>query len=173
MARFSECRSLFGGVTTSEGITISNKPGHKNYFQGLVRNVEAPDDPAWPTAVGHTRDFAPSQIATELWPALQKPRAFFYHLSEGTDDAARQCFLDLELGDKWAINQNLVAIHCTALYPEHFERLAASAGVVWSPLSNFLLYGRTSDIEAAKDAGVTIALGADWSPSGSKNCSES
>jgi hypothetical protein len=41
--------------------------------------------------------------------------------------------------------------------------------MVWSPLSNLLLYGRTSDVASAKQEGVSIALGSDWSPSGSKN----
>ena len=43
------------------------------------------------------------------------------------------------------------------------------AAIVWSPLSNLLLYGQTTDVGAAKAAGVTIGLGADWSPSGSKS----
>ena len=43
------------------------------------------------------------------------------------------------------------------------------ASVVWSPLSNLLLYGGTTDIKAARSAGLDIALGSDWSPSGSKN----
>ncbi|WP_426780430.1 hypothetical protein [Pseudomonas aeruginosa] len=38
-----------------------------------------------------------------------------------------------------------------------------------SPLSNLLLYGETADVAAAKATGVAIALGRDWSPSGSKN----
>ena len=45
----------------------------------------------------------------------------------------------------------------------------AGASMVWSPLSNLLLYGGTADVSLAKSAGVTIALGPDWSPSGSKN----
>jgi cytosine/adenosine deaminase-related metal-dependent hydrolase len=41
--------------------------------------------------------------------------------------------------------------------------------MVWSPLSNYLLYGDTADIEDAKSEGVLIGIGSDWSPSGSKN----
>lgn len=41
--------------------------------------------------------------------------------------------------------------------------------MVWSPLSNLLLYGQTADVAAAKAAGMLISLGPDWSPSGSKN----
>ena len=45
----------------------------------------------------------------------------------------------------------------------------AGASMVWSPLSNLLLYGKTADTSLAHDAGVLTALGPDWSPSGSKN----
>ena len=41
--------------------------------------------------------------------------------------------------------------------------------MVWSPLSNLLLYGQTADLGAALAAGVPVALGSDWAPSGSKN----
>ena len=41
--------------------------------------------------------------------------------------------------------------------------------MVWSPLSNLLLYGATADVAAAQAAGVSIGLGSDWSPAGSKN----
>jgi hypothetical protein len=46
---------------------------------------------------------------------------------------------------------------------------AHGGSMVWSPLSNLLLYGKTADIAAAMRHGVPIALGSDWSPSGSKN----
>jgi cytosine/adenosine deaminase-related metal-dependent hydrolase len=45
-------------------------------------------------------------------------------------------------------------------------------GLVWSPFSNLLLYGETADIAAAKKAGVTIALGSDWTPTGTKSTLE-
>jgi hypothetical protein len=41
--------------------------------------------------------------------------------------------------------------------------------MVWSPFSNLLLYGGTADVAAAKAAGVAIALGCDWGPSGSRS----
>src|ERR1700712_2031595 len=41
--------------------------------------------------------------------------------------------------------------------------------MVWSPLSNLLLYGDTARVDAARAAHVPIGLGSDWSPSGSKN----
>jgi 5-methylthioadenosine/S-adenosylhomocysteine deaminase len=41
--------------------------------------------------------------------------------------------------------------------------------MIWSPLSNLLLYGQSADVGAAKQSGVRIGVGSDWSPSGSKN----
>jgi hypothetical protein len=41
--------------------------------------------------------------------------------------------------------------------------------VVWSPRSNISLYGNTAPITELKYAGVTVALGTDWLPSGSMN----
>ena len=41
--------------------------------------------------------------------------------------------------------------------------------MVWSPTSNLLLYGETARIDFARQAGVMIGIGSDWSPSGSKN----
>jgi len=43
---------------------------------------------------------------------------------------------------------------------------------VWSPLSNYLLYGGTADVAAMKASGIPIGLGSDWGPSGSKNLLE-
>lgn len=70
----------------------------------------------------------------------------------------------------WAITDALAGIHAAGLLPPDFDRLAAEKGsIVWSPLSNLLLYGRTSRVEAARAASVKIGLGSDWSPTGSKN----
>jgi hypothetical protein len=92
------------------------------------------------------------------------------HLSEGKDDKARAHFLALKSGADWAITDKLVGIHCAALTAEDFGVLVKHGGsMVWSPLSNYLLYGDTADIKAALAAGVRVALGSDWSPSGSKN----
>lgn len=167
IARFVECRSLLGGTTTTQGLSAG---GGAKWYEGLTRNVEAPRDAAFPAAGGQTLDYAPAEIESKLLPALQKDRPFFYHLSEGTDQDARQRFLDLEYSPNcWAIDPDLIPIHCVALQQGDFQKLRSAAGMVWSPLSNLLLYGKTADVAAAKAAGIPIALGSDWSPSGSKN----
>ena len=171
IARYVECRSMLGGVTTTEGLSTSSGSAGYGLFSGLVRNVEVPMDPTWPAAEGQVLSYADKQdVAAKLVPALQKNRPFFYHLSEGTDVATRQTFLDLDQGATgWAINKHLIGIHCAALQASDFAIFSAAAGMVWSPMSNYLLYGATANVRAAKAAHVPIALGSDWAPSGTKN----
>ncbi|MFD9334929.1 amidohydrolase family protein [Streptomyces sp. NPDC060028] len=78
--------------------------------------------------------------------------------------------LALKIGrGRWAITENLVGIHCTGLKGQDFKVLADHGGsMVWSPLSNLLLYGQTADIAAAGRVGELIGLGSHWSVSGSK-----
>ncbi len=64
-------------------------------------------------------------------------------------------------------------IHSSGIDPTndaHIQFLKTwNMGIVWSPVSNLLLYGDTLDVETLLKKGVTIALGSDWSPSGSKH----
>jgi cytosine/adenosine deaminase-related metal-dependent hydrolase len=59
-------------------------------------------------------------------------------------------------------------IHGVALNAHDFKEMADNhVGLIWSPRSNIELYGETTDVRAAKTAGVEIALAPDWSPTGS------
>jgi hypothetical protein len=100
--------------------------------------------------------------------ACIKERSYFL---EGINNKAREHFTSLCLPDgTWAITAALADIHSLALSPQDFQILQEHGGaMVWSPLSNLLLYGKTANIEAARKQGVRISIGADWSPSGSKN----
>ncbi|MEO5757361.1 MAG: amidohydrolase family protein [Mesorhizobium sp.] len=170
IARYTEAKCLAGGTTTSQGITLFSAPGIQRKYRGLVRNVEEGLDANLPDAQAQIPDFAAEKKDLFL-KYLKTHKCMLLHLSEGIDDSARKHFLDLEIapGD-WAIAPSLTGIHCNALKREDFDRLAGvGAGMVWSPLSNLMLYGRTADIAAAKAAGVRIGIGSDWSPTGSKN----
>jgi hypothetical protein len=145
---------------------------HKAAYAGLVRNVELPDDKTWPAAEDRISDFTDFDQASEKYGPIvgDRTKPFLLHLSEGTDDISRESFEALRGPDgSYLIGSNLVGIHATALNHEQIGRMKASAGIVWSPLSNLLLYGATTKVESAIKAGVPIALGSDWSPSGTKN----
>ncbi len=54
--------------------------------------------------------------------------------------------------------------------PSHVDfLLERDISIIWSPASNMLLYGDTIDAEAFIQRGINVAVGSDWSPSGSKH----
>ena len=170
LVRFVEAKCLVAGVTTSQGIALYSNAGIARYYRGVVRNVEKPDDPSLPPAHSRIPDVAASDI-TAFAAELARDHRLLLHLAEGVDASARTHFQALQLPDKtWAISDHLIGIHSVALTPADITIFADhGAAMVWSPLSNLLLYGATADVAAMKAAGVLIGLGSDWSPSGSKN----
>ena len=63
-----------------------------------------------------------------------------------------------------------VVIHGTGMDQSQFNKMGTTgAGLVWSPFSNLVLYGDTTDVVAADNAGITISIAPDWGPSGTKN----
>ncbi len=170
IVRYVEAKCLLGGVTTSQGIALYSNQGITRYYRGAVRNVEQPDDPALPAAATRIADVE-AVDAARFRARLQRRGALLLHLSEGTDAAARQHFLALRLVDgQWALGPSLAGIHALALSGDDLAVVAEHrASVVWSPLSNLLLYGAAADIRAMREHGVRVGLGSDWSPSGSKN----
>jgi hypothetical protein len=168
--RYVECKCLVGGTTTAQGIALSSYSGIQRFYRGIVRNVEQTDEPDLPEAGTHISDVE-AKDRSKFMKRLESLDCLLLHLSEGTDEAARKHFLALkEPSGSWAVTGSLAGIHCVALQDEDFEVLEKrGASMVWSPLSNLLLYGRTADVKQARAAGVLMALGPDWSPSGSKN----
>jgi 5-methylthioadenosine/S-adenosylhomocysteine deaminase len=170
LVRFGECRALLGGTTCSQGVTLASANGITKLYTGLLRNPEKPDDDRLPTAQANIAN-PDTGGASAYLEKLASSRSYLQHLSEGTDATAREWFQRLQIDETtWAVNDVLCGIHCTALTLDDFRILAErGATMVWSPLSNYLLYGATADIAAAKEAQISISLGSDWAPSGSKN----
>jgi hypothetical protein len=101
---------------------------------------------------------------------LGEGHAFLYHLAEGTDPGLIKDYDGLHTHH--CLKPKFIGIHSTALGPEQFTQWHATAkggAIVWSPFSNLWLYGKTTDVVAARQAGLIVCLGADWSPSGSKS----
>ncbi len=171
IVRYVEAKCLVAGVTTSQGVSLSSNQGIRRYYRGIVRNVEdTQDDPDLPEARTRIAD-VDARIADRFLQRLEESTCLLLHLSEGVDDRARDHFRALHLADgRWAITPALAGIHSLGLTPPDYAVMAEHGGaVVWSPLSNLLLYGQTLDLRAVKSAGVRMALGADWSATGSKS----
>ena len=178
LIRFVECKCLLGGVTTSQGVKLASNAGIQRYYRGLVRNVEQTGDTDLPEAQGRIPDIEAKDAAWFLGRLQKEDSCLLLHLAEGVtdpahaqDSIARRHFGALQISPtEWALDEHFTGIHSAGLLPEDFDVLASHrSSIVWSPFSNLLLYGGTARVEAAKAAGVTIGLGSDWSPSGSKN----
>jgi hypothetical protein len=99
---------------------------------------------------------------------MKDGNAFIYHLSEGTDPKLLKEYTELE--EHECLEPTLCAIHCTALDGGSFEKWGPHhSAVIWSPFSNLWLYRATTKVDEATKEGLRVCLGADWSPSGSKN----
>jgi cytosine/adenosine deaminase-related metal-dependent hydrolase len=170
VVRFVEIRCLLGGTTTSQGVTLASSPGLVTHFRGLVRNVESTGDPELPPAATHIADVEATD-RDKFLARISGTQKMILHLAEGTDEAAHNHFAALEGPDgRWAITPNLIGIHCVALTDDDFQIMHDHGGsMVWSPLSNLLLYGQTARVGAALASDVPVALGSDWAPSGSIN----
>ena len=95
------------------------------------------------------------------------------HIAEGTDCTAKlegQFFLDYVSENP---GRRYTLIHGLGLNAASIERLAPlDVTLVWSPRSNLALYGETVNIPSVLDTGARVALGTDWSYSGSYNMLE-
>lgn len=170
VVRYVEAKCLAAGVTTTQGIALASNNGIKRYYRGVVRNVEQTNDPELPEASTRIADVDAADAAAFL-ARLRSDKILLLHLSEGVDQIARRHFSALQVdGASWAITAALGGIHCCGLQDTDYGTYASHGGtMIWSPFSNLLLYGRTTDVARAKREGVLIALGSDWSPTGSKN----
>ncbi len=170
IVRYVECKCLLGGVTTSQGIELYSNQGIRRYYRGIVRNVEQTDEAALPEATTRIADVEAADVI-RFSERLTRSSCLLLHLSEGIDRSAREHFLALQKPDgEWALAPQLAGIHAAGLEAADFQTCGShGASIVWSPLSNLMLYGETAKVVEAKRNRVRIALGSDWSPSGSKN----
>jgi cytosine/adenosine deaminase-related metal-dependent hydrolase len=164
--RYIEVKLLLGGVTSAQG--LRSRFGGNTFYQGVVRNVEAPDNPdLQPPADSRVIDIN-AQTVADLKQDLDADVQVFFHLAEGIDDRARAQFT--LANENSAVRANLVGIHSLGLHADDHQIMkAAGASVVWSPLSNSLLYGETIDPRILFENESLFALGSDWTPSGSRN----
>jgi 5-methylthioadenosine/S-adenosylhomocysteine deaminase len=187
VVKYGEARMILGGATATQGA-----PANAAYDTLLARNVDNQN-------FGRDRidNYVPaiaSLTGAQLGDVVGRMQnglldAWIVHLAEGVRDADRRPgdtvssraeFADLKA--KGLLTDATVIVHGIGLEPSDFSEMAAApparadgvgdgrgAKLVWSPLSNLLLYGKTASVYDALAAGVLVALGADWSPSGSPN----
>jgi 5-methylthioadenosine/S-adenosylhomocysteine deaminase len=187
VGKYAEVKAMLGGETAFQGGPLD--PRVDNI---LIRNVDdfnfgrdriASWVPSIDTLNGSDLDSLLSQMRNG------QVDAWLVHLAEGVRDSQRRPgdpFSSREefatLASKGLLTDMTTIIHGNGLEPDDFVAMRAApsirfdgtgdglgAKLVWSPLSNLLLYGQTALVYHALQAGVLISLGTDWSPSGSRN----
>lgn len=164
LVKYSEIKSMIGGVTSIDGYSKFNK----SYSAWLLRNIEVePFGNLEPKIYQSVMRLKPTEFVA-VKRKMETGNGFIYHLAEGTSQKLFEEFE--ELNKNQLITKKLIAIHCTALTSDHWKKFGKKhTKFVWSPLSNLLLYGTTADLISARKNNILISLGSDWSPTGSKS----
>jgi cytosine/adenosine deaminase-related metal-dependent hydrolase len=186
VVKYAEVASLLGGETAIQG--ASPDPRSDGI---LIRNIDnnAFDTRIAPPRIGSIGEFAGADL-TALQNGLRDGQydAWMVHLAEGVRDADRRPGDPVSsraefqtLKSLGLLTDQTVIIHGTALERADFAQMRAAptaradgvrdglgAKLIWSPLSNLLLYGETTNVYDAIAEGVLVSLGTDWTPSGSR-----
>jgi len=173
-----ELRFLVSGVTSIVGTTGGVK--------GLARNLAATDDPTQLEGLsGSPANFDTFPLGDEdgtiLTSGCAYPRVdttayafmdgwFAPHFGEGINLGAENEIICADSMPIGLVTSKTAIIHAVGANAKDVATIArAGASVVWSPRSNISLYGNTAPVTELKYAGVNVALGTDWLPSGSMN----
>jgi len=163
---YVQLRAMAGGATTIQGWPTANRG-----YRTVMRNVDAE-----PVESG-SDDLIYTSVVTKTGEALAKAvrrmgdgAGFIYHCAEGRRGSrVLSDYTDLDEAD--GLLPLLFAIHCSAVDAGDWAKWASkdAGGVIWSPLSNLLLYAQTTLVDDVRARGVRLCLGSDWGPSGTKN----
>jgi 5-methylthioadenosine/S-adenosylhomocysteine deaminase len=166
--KYVEMKALVGGVTTLQGLGQQVLGGTRPREGWLLRHVEQERRGPSPVAVDFVLLPPVADPYAVLRQTMSEGTVVIHHLGEGSDpDLSREFESLLTNG---CVGPRLVGIHANSLSEEQFQRWGRQGGtVVWSPMSNLWLYDQTTDVVAARQAGLRICLGPDWSISGSKH----
>ncbi len=178
--RWAEVRQVMAGTTSIVGATYSAAGN-----QGMLRNLDS-------SGVGQLGlNLAGSGVNSDTFPLGDTPGvelttscaypklpsaasipaggSWLPHVAEGIELSAENEFKCISaipnvLGTKTSL------VHGVGLKASEVGQVALTrTSLVWSPRSNVSLYGDTATISVYKKLGVTIALGTDWTISGSMN----
>ena len=161
--KYGEIKALISGVTTIQGTS----PG-SSCIRVLIRNAENQNKLGLKSL--HIRTYILDISSFEGTIDWNVTKSFVVHLAEGldTDDRSRNEFNILK--QKGLFTGQTAIIHGTAFREAEFKEMAqVGAKLIWSPQSNLVLYGKTTNIRLALQQGVLVSLGVDWNPSGSDN----
>ncbi len=177
--RWGELRMLMSGVTSMVGSGKANN---------LVRNLDRLDsldrDLGFEEVKVQTFSLGDSNSSSTIRPdcdwnyrdtdvEVADFAAYLPHIAEGINEYANTEFRcqSTSFGNAEDFTEKNVAhIHAIGLKTADYYNMARdNAKIIWSPRSNISLYGMTAQVQTFHRMGGTIALGTDWTYSGSAN----
>ena len=170
---YVEAKAIVGGTTSIQGSPPKNRPRDG----WLVRNIEDETFGSGVTGLIYESVLTAKPAAlAERANKMQAGSAFSYHCAEGQRGTivAREfsTIVAREFSDVQAagcLQPRFIAVHANSVDPAVFARWHSPGAIAWSPFSNLWLYGQTTDGPAAQAEGISVCLGSDWAPSGTKN----
>jgi hypothetical protein len=173
-----ELRMVVGGATSIIG---------SGGVAGLVRNLAAYNTPtdeteglSGPTVYFDTfpLDNDSNAVVSSgcAYPSIEAPSSAFTggryapHLAEGINLGAENEITCTTAAPNVLVTSMTSVVHGVGMNATDVAKLAkAGAYLIWAPRSNISLYGDTTPLTELMYAGVPVALGTDWLPSGSMN----
>ncbi len=172
IAKYGELKGLVAGTTSIVGL-----PGVSSAcFASVARSIDVSQNGLGTDKIQTSAIFPPSRASADGVCnnfASNTTAAYLIHCGEGTDALSRAEFATLGSisttpGCLYAPGTAIT--HGTSFTATEFAKMGAvGMKLTWSPKSNVALYEATTDIPAALDAGVVVALAPDWSMGGSEN----
>lgn len=172
MHKWGELKGLVAGTTSIVGL-----PGlAAGCMSSVARSIDVPQNGLGTDKVQTSALFPPSaSSANNVCSNFTSgtTAAYLIHCGEGTDATALAEWTTLGTitdPDDCLYAPQTTITHGTAFTATEFAAMgAAGMKLTWSPKSNVALYGATTNIPAALDANVLVALAPDWSMGGSVN----
>ncbi len=181
VVRFAELRFVMGGAVSTAGAGGT---------KGLLRNVDdddtslleglpmqSADSDTFPLGDSSGKmNTSGCDYGTRTSSAKVKGLdGYLPHISEGIGEEAHNELVCSSTEDPATNKIDLVQkqtaiIHAVGVGAGDVDALRKDqTGIIWSPRSNIDLYGNTAPVSLFSAAGLQIALGTDWIPSGSMN----
>jgi len=177
-ARWGEFRTLLHGTTTVMGQSL-----RQGCTRGLVRNADHEHDLQYNhmrTTISSPRDINDAQAdnyMASFTQLIEPVTRFAVHMGEGlrgnnielefSSFAGRDTRPNRHAGLSLLYNGTSILIHSLAVSEDELlEVRDTNSKIVWSPSSNFALYGQTIDIKRILELGITTGIGPDWTVSG-------
>ncbi|MBU1220669.1 amidohydrolase family protein [Myxococcota bacterium] len=175
---WGELRSLIHGTTTMQGQPSASG----SCINGGVRNANRYHDLGadhMTGSIASVRDITDADAQDMVADFTGDPAITRHHvhMAEGyegnyiTEEFDSYAGLDPRENRHNGVNLleygTSILIHSVPLFDRQIQDCVDyEAKIVWSPSSNIALYGVTAPIKKFLDAGLTIAIGPDWTPSG-------